>query len=292
MVRTGATRAFGAREPVAQERAVRDLFVQEGFVEPASALGARRRHEPHARAIGLERDHPPPTLFRQDDADVALALALVALRALVVGEDREVLERRVHAPEAEASGDERLLPRCIDENFGLELEALTAVAPPADPCAPRVGVETRDVGALANVDAGALRVVEQDLIELGAVDLKRRAWTLHEPLSKGIATGERAIEGHELRGVLRQEPALELGQHAKPFEQRHRARQERLADVKPRELLALAQGDVAPALREQGGDARPRWPAPDHDYVEAFGWHLDTETLIPRPARRRATETA
>jgi hypothetical protein len=83
-------------------------------------------------------------------------------------------------------------------------------------------------------------------------------------------------EERELAGALVEElrALLEVvrpgvHRHAEPFKQRQVDRQQRLADVKPRELLALEHHHAAPRLGQQVGRRRTSRSAADDHRVEA-----------------------
>src|SRR5690606_5232531 len=152
------------------------------LVELAIPARLRGRHEADAGAVVLQRDDPPPAVGNEHDADVALARSRVTPSALEVRENGEVPERRIHAPETEPAGDERLLPRGVDQDVRFDLAALARAGAPVDTGAPEIGVEGGDLHALADVHAGARGVLEQHRIELGTIDLEGRARSADEAL--------------------------------------------------------------------------------------------------------------
>src|SRR5437867_417505 len=85
----------------------------------------------------------------------------------------------------------------------------------------------------------------------------------------------------ELDRVLLDEVApLHLGQHAESFEDEVRLRDERLADVEARELLALEEFDLAAALSDEGGRSRAGRPAANDDHV-GFAWKRGGHGAFP-----------
>ena len=72
----------------------------------------------------------------------------------------------------------------------------------------------------------------------------------------------------ELHAVLLDEVALpQLVEHAQPLKYPVGFRDQRFADVEPREALAFEELDAVAALRDKGRDSRTGWPATNDDNV-------------------------
>src|SRR5262249_46172933 len=98
-------------------------------------------------------------------------LALEPLRALEVAVDREVLEEVVEAAEPLRRADDGRLSARVDQEARREPHLAAVDAPRVDDRRRVAGVDARDRVLLVHLDAVVARVVEQELVELGADDL-------------------------------------------------------------------------------------------------------------------------
>src|SRR5207249_9614377 len=84
--------------------------------------------------------------------------------------------------------------------------------------------------------------------------------------------GQLALLANELNAVLFDEPASpHLGQHVEALENPVGLGNERLADVKAREALALEQLNLDALLSDERGRGGPRWPAANDDDLGRVG---------------------
>ena len=106
--------------------------------------------------------------------------------------------------------------------------------------------------AFVRVHAVLARVVEHHLVELAADDLPGLRALVRLVVPEVERRRQLAARIDELDAVLLDEVApLHLRQHVEPLEHPVGLRNQRLADVKARELLALEEPDSDAPLREQ-----------------------------------------
>jgi hypothetical protein len=116
-----------------------------------------------------------------------------------------------------------------------------------------VGVDGGDGVLLVDVRTVLARVVQEELVELGAHDLvgvRAPAGVLAEEEAPRLA-----LPAPEKRAAgLSEEPVtLDGGRRADGVEDRERRREERLADVVAREALALEEDDAMAGVGEDSG---------------------------------------
>jgi hypothetical protein len=139
-------------------------------------------------------------------------------------------------------------------------------------CAVAFEEHVHDMHAVERLDAVLARVVEQHLVELAAHDLPRLRTLVRLVVPEIERRRQFAGRVDELHAVLLDEVALlHLRQHVQPLQDPVGFRNQRLADVKPRKLLALEQPDAQPMLREDGGRRGSSRTAADDNYVVIVG---------------------
>ena len=261
----------GAAEPLGHASAAPDHLGVERLQRPAPLAHRARVHDTaDARPIARQRDPPEPAVLEDVDADVALVGRRGPPRAAEVREERHLPEVRHALATADPRGEQTGAPARVHEEPPPHGRAL-AVALDHRGDALRVERDRLDGRRLAHVHAELRRVLEQDRVELGARDLVGVA-------RPGLALEEveRVLEPRLLvveRGaVLHLEPPLgERRVDAQPIEDRECGRQQRLADVEPREGLALEQEHAAAGLREEGRGRGAGGPAADDEHVVERG---------------------
>jgi hypothetical protein len=153
-------------------------------------------------------------------------------------------------------------------------------------------VDAGDRVLLVHLDAVVARVVQQELVELGADDLvavrpPARVLAEEEAPRLGLASPlERAA------GLPEEAVALDRVRCADRVEDRQRRGQQRLADVVAREALALEHDRADAGVREHGRGDGARRPAADHEHV---GGERDVAHVTARcdpPCRRRSIRRA
>jgi hypothetical protein len=101
-------------------------------------------------------------------------------------------------------------------------------------------LEACNGSGLAHFDALGGGILQKDVIELRPIHLERGRGAGYQSVGEGVAAFQARVGGHELGRVLGQKAVPAQRRHyPELLEQRHRARQQRLADVKARETLLL-----------------------------------------------------
>src|SRR5690606_9287909 len=143
---------------------------------PAAALleVVRPAHRADAHHAVRQRDHPHPAVLEAVDADVAGVFAGAGLGAAEMAEDRRALVRGVAAPEAALAGKERVAAARVDHVARVHAVAAPAVVLHLDEAvALALRLDAHDLRALAGVDTGRARVLEQHAVEVLPPDLER-----------------------------------------------------------------------------------------------------------------------
>src|SRR5882724_13083471 len=169
MMRTGETRVAPAR---------RSAIAGQRAPAPRVDYGA------HAHGPVVERDVPEPAVGEGGGVNVVGELAGEAFRAPEVAEDGQVLEEVVELAEGARSADHGRLAARVDHEAGREAEGRAAGAPRMHDRPPVVGLDLRHRVLLAHLRAVGARVLEQELVELGAhhlIGVRPPARVLAEP---------------------------------------------------------------------------------------------------------------
>ena len=229
------------------------------------------RDDSHADAVVVQRNVPEPALFagRLDDDGRTLIATGVAIGVLPVGPDGAFVEDRVPDTQLEAVLQQSALTAGVDDHLGPHLAANSIAVLNLHSHGPRPleqHVEHADL--LVGVHAMFAAVVEHHLIELAAHDLPGLRTLVRLVVPEVERRGQLAAGADKLDTVLLDEVAgLHFRQHVEPLEHPVRFGNQRLADVKAREFLALEQRHRQPLLSQQRRGGRPGRPTADHDDV-------------------------
>ena len=191
-----------------------------------------------------------------------------------VAEDGQVLEEVVELAEAARPADDGRLAARVDHEAGREAEGRAAHAAGVDDGLPAVGLDCRHRVLLAHPRAVGARVLEQELIELGAhhlIGVGPPARVLAEPEAPRLALAA-PLEG--AARLVEEAVALDGGRGADGVEDGERRREERLTDVVTREALALEHQHAAAPVGEQRRRDGARGPAADHQHVGGVSHRL------------------
>ena len=212
---------------------------------------------------------------RLDDHRGAFVAAGVAIRAFPVGPDGAFVEHRI--PDAQAqpvrisSRSGRWHRRRPWRATSLRVAVLALDLHADGPVVLEEHVE--HARAFVDVDAVLAGVVEHHLVELAAHDLPGLRALVRLVVPEVERRGQLAVRVDELHAVLLDEVALlHLRQHVQPLEHPVGLRNQRFADVKARETLALEELDAIAALGDQRGHRRSGRTAADDDDVRDRGW--------------------
>ncbi len=234
--------------------------------------GERRlEHRAHARRAVGERNDPVPDALIDRQQDVARPVPLGPADPVVVREERRALQLRVEPARAELAREKGPLSRGVHDGARPDLALLPVLRRGHHADGPPAFEEhVRDRRLLPDVGAALRRVLEQQVVEVRALDLVRH----RVPVVEGVLEddGPRpALLEHvvpEERPVLLLKPRLpDLLEDAQPLEDRQAVGQERLADVEAGEPLLLQHDDAPARAREERRDGGAGGPAADHDRV-------------------------
>src|SRR5206468_4036727 len=123
--------------------------------------------------------------------------------------------------------------------------------------------------ALAHVGTGSPRMLEQNVVEYGSLDLDGFGLAIVFALAEGETVAECAVAELEPRAEFSWEACrLQGGQHAHLAEEGHVAGQQGFADVEARENFFFQDEHAfARARQESGGAAAARAATDDHRVV-------------------------
>ena len=239
----------------------------------------------------MERDVPEPTVAarRLKHHRRAFVAAGVAIGPFPVRPDGALVQDRIPDAEPKPILKQPGLTARIDDDPRAHIAPPSAVDLNGDADGP-LAVEKHidDAHAFVHDDAVLARVLEHHLIELAARDLPRLRALVRFVVPEIEWRRQPAARVDELHAVLLDEmAALHLRQHVQPLQHPVRLGNQRLADMKAREALALEQLDANALLREQRRHRRPRRAAADHDDVRHFSLRVGPDIFYRAGARPR-----
>ena len=215
---------LGADQPAGDALTPADHLGVERVEAPRPfAHGPRVHDAADAGEITGERNPPEPAVREDVDLDVALVAAVGALGATEMGEERDLAEVGNALAVAERGGEQGVAPARVDQEFCARRERRSVVARRHRHA---VGIERHRLhaGAVADLDALLRRVVEQQRVEVPALDLEGVVRPRLAPEEIERVLGGRLLVG-ERGAVLRLEAVRRDGrQRAHPVEDRHRRR--------------------------------------------------------------------
>jgi hypothetical protein len=186
-----------------------------------------------------------------------------------VAVERDAVQVGIAHAQRALRADERRAARAVGHEPRADLHA-AAVGQAQRDCRGAPALEDHRLGhrLVARVDPGLERGVPEDLVEVGAAHLIGVVRDPAARVRKVRVLGLRAVRKAEVGAVLLHEARLLEALHeAEPAPERHRARQEALADGEPRVPHALdEQHRVARAMHELR-KGRSGGAAADHDHV-------------------------
>ncbi|MNF75524.1 hypothetical protein D3C84_575920 [compost metagenome] len=163
----------------------------------------------------------------------------------------------------------------IEQEICLHAVLATVFAAHAELRFSRGNVDTDDGFAIADLHALQRGLIGQQLIEIGALDLKRRRFAVAERLAEiegavALAPGKRGT------GFQLEAGGVDGVEHARFFDEIQAMGQQAFTNGKTWKMLTLDhQHIVSLALEQRGGDGTRRTGTDDHD-LAAFhfnGWH-------------------
>ena len=264
-----------AREAAGQFRRRTHYLVKErlGRAIFAAQLSAVH-HQANTGFIRLQRNKPEPGAGPHHQNDVAHFIAGRHRHAGKMSKHSHFAVFLIHMADALARAGEGRAAGGIEQEPARCLVLAAAFRAISDRCGCGVDAVAGHRGALTHFRAAFGSVPEQQFVKLGALHLESRG-VLGEPaFGENEPRPRRATTGGELRPAFYQVTSrLDLLPHANLLEDLPIVGQQRLADVKPREMLALQHQHRLPRARQQRCRRRAGRPAADDDDIPHLGIH-------------------
>ncbi len=239
-------------------------------------------HAPDTDLLRAQGNHPKPFVREPHDDRIVGFRSLVQPDTFKMSEDRDLFMFRVDDPQALLVAREIAAPARVDEKRTSELMDLARFVPGLDGDPMWVLSETSDSPSLAHIRSRAPGMLQQDVVQPCALDLKRcRQSRKPASLENEFQVFARVAQV-KLRPVLHRESRrFESGQHPHPLKQFPVVRQKRFANVKPWKVFLL-QHQHAPAClcQECRRRASPRTTPNHHCVICHFGHRLRKHTAL------------
>src|SRR6266853_3275820 len=208
----------------------------------------------HPDLFVRDGNDPKPFVFQPHDDGVARCGAVVQKDALKMAEDSQFFQFRMNDAQTFLIACEIAAPAGVHEEGGGEPVCLAGVASGVNDGFTGEGRELGDRPAFMNFGGASPGVVEQQMVEGGAFDLKGRGFTGE------AAVAEDQLE--DLAGIAEVKLSAKFPWEASGFERRQDAHlieqppvvwQQRFADVKAWKVFFLQQQDTFPGASQKSG---------------------------------------